>query len=97
MLYGDHELVHRFLGPENIKPKSKTTSSESKDTQKSGKRKLPVGLCWKWNFGRKCQKENCSLKHLCTECYGNHRSLECLKSEQKTSQPPSSSFSQSQR
>ena len=83
MMYGDHELVHRFLGPENIKPKQKSGTFEQKDSSnKGGKRKqLPVGLCWKWNFGRKCQGPACALKHLCTECYGNHRASECPKSE----------------
>ena len=46
MMYGDHELVHRFLGPENIKPKQKSGTFEQKDSSnKGGKcKQLPVGL-----------------------------------------------------
>ena len=78
MVYGDHELVHRFLGPENLKPRGKPTSSfEVKSNPRNEtKKKLPVGVCWKWNFGRKCAA-NCSLKHICTDCFANHRSIDC--------------------
>ena len=94
MVYGDHELVHRFLGPENLKPKSKPVSDSKsvKESERSNaRRKLPVGLCWKWNFGRKCQGSACTLKHLCTECYGAHRSADCSKNDSKPTpslQPP---------
>ena len=48
MVYGDHELVHRFLGPENIKPKTKPNQPDSKGFSKSeNRKKLPVGYCWK--------------------------------------------------
>ena len=88
VVYGDHELVHRFLGLENIKSKTKNPTSDSKDSHKSAsKRKLPVGLCWKWNFGRKCLGASCTLKHVCTDCYGSHRASDCPKAESKPVPP----------
>ena len=87
MVYGDHELVHRFLGPENLKPRGKSVSHDSAKTnvKVENKRKLPVGLCWKWNFGKKCANANCNLKHVCTECFGNHRNIDCSTSEARGS------------
>ena len=76
--YGDLELVHSFLGVENVKPKAKATSQgavPSGSNFQGGKK--PKRYCWRFNDQRGCKKDDCGYKHECKSCGGPHSVVSC--------------------
>ena len=77
--YGDHELVHRFLGLESIRstPLIKTRAS-SKPEKSAGKKGILAGYCWPHHEGKQCCfGDACRNKHTCPTCDDDHRLTVC--------------------
>lgn len=85
--YCNAEYLHRFLGVENMLPRTNITPTRrSGNNQRQFKardgQELKWGLCWKWNANQDCtlgHDGKCNFKHLCNICYADHRASTCKK------------------
>ena len=75
-MYGDHELVHCFLGMDALKPKCKGSKDQYQTGARAGKTRSR-GICWRFNESRGCKKDPCQWKHECRDCGGDHSVLDC--------------------
>ena len=73
---GDHELTHRWLGVESLKP-SGSNSSSTTSSKKQSKVRKGFGLCWLWNDNKSCRQNPCKFKHSCSHCQGDHKLVDC--------------------
>ena len=79
--YGDHDLTHRWLGVESLKPSASSLSGNLPQTGKGDKKKTSkfsrFGSCWNWNEGKACKGSPCKYKHVCSGCQGDHKLQDC--------------------
>ena len=41
----------------------------------------PSPICKRWNRGN-CRQADCSFRHICLECHGNHREVDCPRTKE---------------
>ena len=82
--YGDHDLTHRWLGVESLKPSTSSSAVCSKAEKKKSKF-TKFGSCWLWNDSKPCKNSPCKYKHICSNCQGDHKVLDCSSKSSSTS------------
>ena len=74
--YGDHDLSHRWLGVESLKP---VTTLTQQITKKKVSKVSRFGSCWGWNENKSCKSVPCKFKHVCSGCQGEHKLADCTQ------------------
>ena len=57
----------------------------SNQLQRSQPYTRPSPICKRWNRGN-CRQADCSFRHICLECHGNHKEAECKSKPPKSQQ-----------
>ena len=77
-------LTQQSGGPQSSMARGKRGSRGEARSQPYAR---PPPICKRWNRPWGCRLPDCSFRHVCLECHGNHREPDCTQSKHRPSRP----------